>query len=78
VDTEELSFFNGKALNHFDFDSGWESTDSTARWIYIGEEWDPIYISGASSYGNPYGKHKENLANAFRAENKTSTHKLVV
>ncbi len=74
----KLSFFNGKALDHFDFDYGWDSTDSTARYIYIGEEWDPIYTYGSSSYGNPYGKHKESLAKAFRAENKTSFHKLVV
>jgi len=78
VDTEELSFFNGKALDHFDFDYGWDSTDSTSRYIYIGEEWDPIYTYGSSSYGNPFGKHKESLANAFRAEDKTSFHKLVV
>jgi hypothetical protein len=78
VDTEELSFFDNHALNHFDFDYGWDSRDSTARWIYIGEEWDPIYIYGSSSYGNPYGKHKESLANSFRAEDKTSFHKLVV
>lgn len=78
VDTEELSFFDNHALNHFDFDYGWDSRDSTARWIYIGEEWDPIYIYGSSSYGNPYGKHKESLANSFRAEDKTSYHKLVV
>ena len=76
MDTEELPFFRLKALNPFDY--GWDSTDSTGRWIYIGEEWDPIYFYGASSHGNPYGKHKASLANAFRAEDKTSFHKLVV
>jgi hypothetical protein len=78
IDTEELSFWNGHALNHYDFDYGWDTTDSSHRYIYIAEEWDPIFIYGSSTYGNPYGKHKELLVNAYQAENKTSYHKMVV
>ncbi|HEX2893771.1 MAG TPA: hypothetical protein VHO29_07185 [Marmoricola sp.] len=76
IDTEELSFFNGKALNHFDFVYGYDTTAST-RYLYIGEEWDPIFIYGSSSYGNPYGKHKEVLAHAYNAVIKTSIHGIV-
>jgi hypothetical protein len=78
VDTEKYSFFNDKPLNHFDFTYGWDSTDPDHRFIYVAEEWDPIYIYGSSSYGNPYGKHKEPLINAFQAEDLTSFHKMVV
>lgn len=52
--------------------------DPDHRFIYVAEEWDPIYIYGSSSYGNPYGKHKEPLINAFQAEDLTSFHKMVV
>ena len=76
IDTEELSFFNDKALNHFDFVYGYDNTETT-RYVYIGEEWDPIFIYGSSSYGNPYGHHKEVLAHAFSAVDKTSIHGIV-
>ena len=50
----------------------------SGRPVYVAEVWDPIYIYGASSYGNPYGRHMEPLVNAFNAENNTSFHKMVV
>lgn len=77
IDTEELNFWNSKALDHFDFVFGYDTTDSTTKYIWVGEEWDPIYIYGSSSYGNPYGFHKVTLASAFRAVNKTSIHGVV-
>ena len=77
VDTEEYSFFNGKALNHFDFAYGFDNTGATTDYIYVGEEWDPIYIYGSSSYGNPYGKHKEALGHVYQAVVKSSIHGIV-
>jgi hypothetical protein len=76
VDTEFYSFFNGHALNHFDFVYGFDNTAST-KYLYVGEEWDPIFIYGSSSYGNPYGKHKEKLINSYNAVNNTSYHGIV-
>lgn len=77
VDTEYYSFFNGKALNHFDFSYGYDNRDSSKRMVYVGEEWNPIFIYGSSSYGNPYGKHKEQLWNVWQAVNHTSIHGIV-
>lgn len=77
VDTEYLSFFHGKALNHFDFAYGYDNTDSSKRLVYVGEEWDPIFIYGSSSYGNPYGKHKEQLYDVWMAISHTSIHGIV-
>lgn len=77
VDTEYYSFFNNKALNHFDFAYGYDNTNSAKRLVYVGEEWDPIFIYGSSSYGNPYGKHKEQLANVYQAISHTSIHGIV-
>jgi len=78
IDTEFLSFWNGHHAGHFDFDYGWDSTDPAHRQIAIGEEWDPIFLFGSSSYGNPYGHHpNEALVNAFDAENNTSYHKMI-
>lgn len=77
VDTEYYSFFNGKALNHFDFAYGYDNRDSSKRMVYVGEEWNPIFIYGSSSYGNPYGKHKEQLWNVWQAVDHTSIHGIV-
>jgi len=77
VDTEYYSFFNGKALNHFDFAYGYDNTKSAKRMVYVGEEWDPIFIYGQSSYGNPYGKHREQLWNVWQAISHTSIHGIV-
>lgn len=71
IDTEELDFWNGKALDHFDLVSGYDTTSSPKR-IWVGEEW-----YGSSSYGNSYGFHWVSLASAFRAVNKTSIHGVV-
>jgi hypothetical protein len=77
VDTEELAYFNNKALDHINLDYGYDSSGAT-KYIYKAEEWDPIFTYGSSSYGNPYGKHKIGLTQAFNAENKTSYHFMVV
>lgn len=77
VDTEEYSWWNGKALDHFDFAYGFDNTGST-DYIKVAEEWDPIYIYGSSTYGNPYGRHPlTTLASAYRAVTKTSYHGIV-
>lgn len=75
IDTEELTFFDDHALNHFDFVYGYALEGST-HYLSIAEEWDPAYIYGSSSY-QPYGKHKERLTNAFSAISKTSIHGIV-
>ena len=77
VDTEEYSWWNNKALDHFDFAYGFDNTGST-DYVKVAEEWDPIYIYGSSSYGNPYGRHPlTTLASAYRAVTKTSIHGIV-
>jgi hypothetical protein len=45
--------------------------------VYVGEEWDPIYIYGHSDYGNPYGPQKEALGHVYKAVTKTSIHGIV-
>lgn len=77
VDTEYYSFFNGKALNHFDFAYGYDNTNAAKRMVYVGEEWDPVFTYGSSSYGNPYGKHREQLWNVWQAVMHTSIHGIV-
>ena len=67
VATEYLSFCNGKALSHFDTIYGYKLQGASAA-VYIGEEWDPIYIYGGSSYGNPYGYHLESARNGYFAQ----------
>lgn len=77
VDTQYYSFFNKHPLNHFDFVYGFDASDPSERFLYIGEEWDPYYIYGSSTYGNPYGHHRESLRQAFYAIAHTSTHGIV-
>jgi hypothetical protein len=77
IDTEFLDFWNDKALDHFDFVYGYDTTAST-RYLYIGEEWDPYFAYGTTpKYGNPYGKHKEVLSHAYSAVINTSYHGIV-
>lgn len=66
VETGYLSYFNGKNLHHFSFAYGRDSSGTVDKGR-IGEEGDPIYIYGSSSYGNPYGKHNKALAKASKA-----------
>lgn len=73
VRTGYLSFFNGKYLNHYDVAQGY-----TATTIQIAEEWDPIYIYGSSSYGNPYGSHQEASTNVYNAVRYSPTGQIVV
>ncbi len=37
----------------------------------MGDGWDPYFIYGSSTYGNPYGHHKVQLDNAFRANDRS-------
>lgn len=53
-------------LHHFSFAYGRDSSGTVEK-LRIGEEGDPIYIYGSSSYGDPYGKHHEALAKAYKA-----------
>lgn len=76
IDTEFLGFWNNKALDHFDLVYGYDLTGSGPK-VAVAEEWDPIYIYGSSSYGNPYGLHWVNLANAYQAVINTSIHGVV-
>ncbi len=79
VDTEFFNFYNGKALDHFNFAYGYDTTSASGtRFIAVGEEWDPIFIYGSSSYGNPYGKHGNvPLSDVFTAVDNTSIHGIV-
>ncbi|RNL78514.1 hypothetical protein EFL95_05315 [Nocardioides marmorisolisilvae] len=62
IDTMYLSFFpTNHNLKHFDFVYGYEMVGST-HYLWIGEEWDPVYIYGQSNYQS-YGKHRELLTN---------------
>jgi len=75
VDTEYLPFFAGHALDHFDFVYGYY-LDGNEHDLRFGEEWDPVYIYGSSSY-NPYGHHPASLADAFTAISHTPIHGIV-
>lgn len=78
INTGPLDFWRGKNLGHYDVVYGFDSRDSSARYVYIAEEWDPVFIYGSMPiYGNPYGHHKEPLLNAFKAENNLPSHRLV-
>lgn len=77
VNTGEYNWWNGKSLGHFDFAYGFDNTGST-DYVKVAEEWDPIYIYGSSSYGNPYGRHPMTpLADAYRAVTSDSIHGIV-
>lgn len=77
VDTEEYSFWNHHALNHFDFVYGYDNTGST-KYLYVAEEFDVAFSYGHElGYGNPYGRHKEVLSKAYQAVIKTSYHGIV-
>lgn len=73
VDTQYLRYYNGKQLNHFTFLYGFdtEQGDGQPNMVYIGDVFDPIFLYGSSNYGNPYGHHKEQLDNSFRANDRS-------
>ncbi len=79
VDTEFFTFWNSKALDHFNFAYGYDSqSNPNAKLVAVGEEWDPIFIYGSSSYGNPYGQHANvPLGNVYDAVIHTSIHGIV-
>ena len=83
VDTEYLDFYannNGvgnHALDHFNFVYGYDTTDDATRYLYVADEWNPVYIYGSASYQNPYGRHKEVLSHVFTAVDHTSIHGIV-
>ncbi len=74
VDTGYLSFFNGKHLGHYDMIYGYSSSGG---YIKIAEEWDPIYVHGSSSYGNPFGTHSEPVANVYSAIRHSNSQSIV-
>ena len=76
VSTGALSFWNGKNLGHFDFVYGFDKT-SSPKHLYFGEDWDPEFIYGSSSDGNPYGKHIDSLADGYTAVTSSSIHGIV-
>ncbi|GAA1947756.1 hypothetical protein GCM10009798_03600 [Nocardioides panacihumi] len=76
IDTGYLEEFWGKNLPHFDLIYGYDATGATT-FLKFAEEWDPIYIYGASTYGNPYGHQKATLQHAFTAITHTAIHGIV-
>jgi len=75
LDTEHLRRYNRKHLAHFNIVFGYDTR--AGKRLRIGEEWDPIYIYGSSSYGNPYGKFWEPLDRAFEAIDASPIHGIV-
>ncbi|MBO9523002.1 MAG: hypothetical protein J7518_15830 [Nocardioidaceae bacterium] len=77
VDTEYYSYYRGKRLDHIHLIYGYDLT--TSPWqVKIAEEWDPIYIYGHSSYGNPYGFRHPPNREGYEAATRTSYHMMVV
>ncbi len=74
IDTEYLSFFNHKKLGHYDLIYGYSASGAT---INIAEEWDPVYIYGSSSYGDPYGTHGEAVSNVYNAIHNSNSGSIV-